>query len=176
MAAFPDVATPVSHLTDPAERTGSILGQPFSNPASVLDWVSPSHIVNEFVKQVVGYDLFGEASKLFSGDWELVWQAAGAHRNLANAMQDIGINVSHGNVELDSSWDGDAGDAAFLYFAQLSSAISAQQISLNALADSYEEAAEGTYRIGETVSGIARLSTPKLCNQGSAPSPSGTTN
>lgn len=154
--AFNDVADPVGQLKAPAERTESILGQPFSNPASVLDWVSPSHIVNEFVKQAVGYDIFGEASKLFAGDWELVWQAAGAYRNLANAMQDIGVNVSHGNVELDYSWEGNAGDAAFMYFADLSSAISSQQISLNALADSYEKAAEGTYRIGETVSGIMK--------------------
>lgn len=154
--AFNDVAEPASQLRAPAERTESILGQPFSNPASVLDWMSPSHIVNEFVKQVVGYDIFGEASKLFSGDWELVWQAAGAYRNLANAMQDIGVNVSHGNVELDYCWHGNAGDAAFMYFADLSATISAQQISLNALADSYEKAAEGTYRIGETVSGIMK--------------------
>jgi hypothetical protein len=76
--AFNDVAEPIGRLTDPAERTESILGQPFSNPASVLDWVSPSHIVNESLKQVVGYDVFGEAAKLFSGVWELVWQAAGA--------------------------------------------------------------------------------------------------
>ncbi len=154
--AFNDVAEPVGQLKAPAERTESILGQPFSNPASVLDWVSPSHIVNEFVKQIVGYDIFGEAAKLFAGDWELVWQAAGAYRNLANAMQDIGINVSHGNIELDSSWNGNAGDAAFKYFADLSATISSQQISLNALADSYEKAAEGTYRIGETVSGIMK--------------------
>lgn len=154
--AFNDVTDPVGQLKPPAERTESILGQPFSNPASVLDWVSPSHIVNEFVKQAVGYDIFGEASKLFAGDWELVWQAAGAYCNLANAMQDIGVNVSHGNVELDYSWESNAGDAAFMYFADLSCAISSQQISLNALADSYEKAAEGSYRIGETVSGIMK--------------------
>lgn len=154
--AFNDVAEPVGQLTNPAERTESILGQPFSNPASVLDWVSPSHIVNEFVKQVVGYDIFGEASKLFAGDWELVWQAAGAYRNLAKAMQDIGMNVAHGIVELDASWDGNASEAAYAYFTELSGTISSQQLSLNALADSYEKAAEGTYRIGETVSGIMK--------------------
>jgi hypothetical protein len=154
--SFHDVAEPVGRLRNPAERTESILGQPFSNPASVLDWASPSHVVNEFVKQIVGYDLFGEASKVFAGDWELVWQAAGAYRNLARAMQDIGMNVSHGTVELDASWGGNAGDAAFRYFADLSAAISSQQFALNALADSYETAAEGTYRIGETVSGLMK--------------------
>lgn len=154
--AFTDVADPVSRLRDPAERTESILGQPFSNPASVLDWLSPSHIVNEFVKTVVGYDLFGEAAKVFAGDWEQVWQAAGAFRNLGDAMQDLGINVSHGNVQLDASWEGNANDAAYMYFANLSSAVSAQRIALTALADSYEKAAEGTYRIGETVSGLMK--------------------
>ncbi|HEX8343533.1 MAG TPA: hypothetical protein VF657_02145, partial [Actinoplanes sp.] len=38
----------------------------------------------------------------------------------------------------------------------LSSKISVQQIALNELADQYETAAEGTYRIAETVSGIMK--------------------
>jgi len=54
--AFDDVADPTRQLTDPAERTESILGQPFSNFAAALDWLSPSHIVNEFIKQACGYD------------------------------------------------------------------------------------------------------------------------
>ncbi|GIM98071.1 hypothetical protein [Paractinoplanes toevensis] len=154
--AFDDVADPIGQLRDPAERTESILGQPFSNPAGVLDWLSPSHIVNEFVKSVVGYDIFGEAAKVFAGDWEQVWQAAGAFRNLGGAMGELGINVSHGNVELDYSWDGNANDAAFMYFGNLSSTIASQRISLTALADAYEKAAEGTFRIGETVSGLMK--------------------
>ncbi|WP_305788401.1 hypothetical protein [Symbioplanes lichenis] len=153
---FHDVAEPVRHLVDPARRTEQILGQPFSNPASVLDWASPSHIVNEFVKQAIGYDIFGEAAQAFAGDWHQVWQAAGACRNLAGAMQDIGINVSAGNVELDAHWQGNARDASYDYFARLSAAISAQQLALNAMADAYEKAAEGTYRIAETVSGIMK--------------------
>jgi hypothetical protein len=52
--AFDDIAEPVARLQDPAERTEEILGQPFSNPGSILDWTSPTHIVNEFVSQVVG--------------------------------------------------------------------------------------------------------------------------
>jgi uncharacterized protein YukE len=154
--AFNDIAEPVARLQDPAERTQEILGQPFSNPGSILDWTSPTHIVNEFVRQVVGYDIFGEAAKVFAGDWELVWQAAGAYRNLAEAMQDIGINVSSGNVELDASWNGNASDAAYRYFADLSAAISSQQLALNELAAAYEKAAEGTCRIADTVANIMK--------------------
>jgi len=154
--AFNDVAEPVARLSDPAARTEEILGQPFSNPGSVLDWMSPTHIVNEFVSQIVGYDIFAEAAKVFSGDWELVWQCAGAYRNLADAMQDIALNVSHGNVELDACWNGNAGDAAYQYFAGLSAAISAQQMALNQLAASYEKAAEGTYRIADMVANLMK--------------------
>ncbi|SNY58235.1 hypothetical protein [Paractinoplanes atraurantiacus] len=154
--AFNDVADPTRQLTDPAERTESILGQPFSNPASALDWLSPSHILNEFIKQACGYDIVGEAANVVAGDWEVVWQCAGAYRNLANAMQDIGVNVSYGNVALDATWHGNAADAAFMYFAELSSKVSGQQIPLNELAAQYETAAEGTYRIAETVSGIMK--------------------
>ncbi|GIG91017.1 WXG100 family type VII secretion target [Plantactinospora endophytica] len=154
--AFADVADPVGRLTDPATRSESILGQPFANPGSVLDWLSPTHIVNEFVKQTCGYDAFGEAAKFFGGDWETVWKAAGAFSNLAAAMQDIGVNLSSGNLELDRAWDGKAGDAAYAYFTPLASAISSQQFALAKMSEAYMKAAEGTYRQAEVYSGLMK--------------------
>lgn len=151
-----DTENPTDRLTDPAARSESILGAPFANPGVVMDWLSPTHIVNEFVKQVTGYDAFGEAAKVFAGDWEDVWKAAGAFANLAEAMQDIGINLSHGNLELDQAWDGRAADAAYAYFTPLASAISSQQIALRQLSDAYIKAAEGTYRQAEVYSGLMK--------------------
>ncbi|MEU4419792.1 hypothetical protein AB0F81_04150 [Actinoplanes sp. NPDC024001] len=153
---FSDATDPLRRLTNPEEHSESILGQPFSNVSVALDWLSPSHVVNELVKQTTGHDVFGEAAAAFAGDWELVWQCAGAFRNLAGALQDLGINLSCGNVELDLSWDGNAADAAFTYFAGLSAAVSEQQVPLNELAKAYETAAEGTYRLMEGVSGILK--------------------
>ncbi|MEV4708809.1 WXG100 family type VII secretion target [Actinoplanes sp. NPDC049316] len=154
--AFADVEDPTGRLTDPAARTESILGAPFANPGSVMDWLSPTHIVNEFVKQLTGYDAFGEAAKVFAGDWEAVWKAAGAFSNLAAALQDIGINMSHGNLELDQAWDGRAAEAAYAYFTDLASAISSQQLVLYKLSEAYQKAAEGTYRQAEVYSGLMK--------------------
>jgi hypothetical protein len=154
--AFSDTENPTGRLTDPAARSESILGAPFANPGVVMDWLSPTHIVNEFVKQLTGYDAFGEAAKTFAGDWEDVWKAAGAFANLASAMQDIGINLSHGNLELDQAWDGKAADAAYAYFTPLAAAISSQQFPLTKLSDAYIKAAEGTYRQAEVYSGLMK--------------------
>jgi len=154
--AFADDTEPVSRLTDPAARSETILGQPFANPGVAMDWLSPTHIVNEFIKQICGYDAFGEASKVFAGDWEDVWRAAGAFSNLAAAMQDIGINLSRGNLELDQAWDGKAADAAYAYFTPLAAAISSQQLALYKLSDAYIKAAEGTYRQAEVYSGLMK--------------------
>jgi hypothetical protein len=60
-------------------------------------------------------------------------------------MQDIGVNVSYGNVTLDASWQGNAADAAFMYFADLSAKVSGQQIALNKLAEQYETAADPSF-------------------------------
>ncbi|MFC7527574.1 hypothetical protein [Actinoplanes sp. GCM10030250] len=152
---FADAAEPLQHLTSPTGHSESILGQPFSSTAA-LDWLSPTHLVNEFVKTVSGYDVFGDAAAAVSGDWELVWQCAGAYRALAGALQDIGVNVSAGNIQLDQSWDGNAADAAYTCFTALSAAVSAQRIPLTELAKGYEQAAEGTYRLTEALSGLMK--------------------
>lgn len=154
--AFADTAEPAGRLTDPAARSESVLGQPFANPGVAMDWLSPTHIVNAFIEQICGYDAFGEAAKVFAGDWEAVWKAAGALSNLAGAMQDIGVNLSHGNLELDRAWDGHAADAAYAYFTPLAAAVSAQQVPLGRLSEAYLKAAEGTYRQAEVYSGLMK--------------------
>lgn len=153
---FTEPRDPAVHLTSPAARSETIWGQPFSNPGSVFDWFSPTHIINEFIKQAAGYDVVGDAAKVFGGDWEAIWQAAGAIANLADAIQDIGINVAGGNLDLDPQWDGNAADTAYVYFTDLGSALSAQKESLSALSDSYLKAAEGAYRIAESFSGVLK--------------------
>lgn len=154
--SFQDSEEPKRFLAEPAERANLLLDQPFANPGFVLDWLSPSHHVGQFVKLVTGYDIFGEAAKVFAGDWESVWAAAGAFANLADAYQAIGMNVAAGNIDLDRSWDGRAGDAAYVYFKNMASSISSQQHGLHELARLYWKAAEGTWRQAELVSGILK--------------------
>lgn len=153
---FTDPRNPTVHLTAPEARSETILGQPFSHPGSVFDWFSPTHIINEFIKQAAGYDVVGDAAKVFGGDWETIWQAAGAIANLADAIQDIGINITSGNLDLDARWDGNAAESAYVYFTQLGSTLSAQKESLTDLADSYLKAAEGSFRIAESASGLLK--------------------
>ncbi|BEL06095.1 hypothetical protein Q0Z83_042860 [Actinoplanes sichuanensis] len=153
---FSDPQDPTAYLTAPAERSESIWGQPFSNPGTVFDWFSPTHIINEFIKQACGYDPVGDAAKVFGGDWETIWQAAGAIANLADALQAIGINLTSGNLDLDAQWEGNASEAAYVYFMQLGSTLSSQHESLTDLADSYLKAAEGAYRLAESASGVIK--------------------
>ncbi|GAA1646994.1 hypothetical protein [Actinoplanes couchii] len=153
---YSDFAEPAQRLMTPEPHSTDILGQPFSNITVALDWLSLSHMINELVKQTTGQDVFGDAAMALSGDWESVWRSAGALRNLAAAFQDIGSNVTKGNLELDGDWDGNAADAAFVYFSDLGSALSEQYGPLMRLAEAYETAAEGTYRLQEGVSGILK--------------------
>ncbi|MEU4420967.1 hypothetical protein AB0F81_10090 [Actinoplanes sp. NPDC024001] len=153
---FTDPRDPTVHLIEPSARTEQVLDQPFSHPGSVFDWFSPTHIINAFIKEAAGYDVVGEASKVFGGDWEAIWKAAGAIANLGDALQDIGINTTSGNLDLDNQWDGNASEAAYVYFTQLGATLSEQRQSLTDLAESYQKAAEGTFRIAESFSGILK--------------------
>ncbi|MFI5493529.1 WXG100 family type VII secretion target [Actinoplanes sp. NPDC051859] len=84
-------------------------------------------------------------------------KAAGAIANLGDALQDIGINTASGNLDLDNQWDGNASEAAYVYFTQLGATLSEQRQSLTGLAESYQKAAEGTFRIAESFSGILKI-------------------
>jgi hypothetical protein len=66
MGPLQDSSEPTSFLVEPAQKANDILGQPLADPGMVLDWLSPTHIVNEFVKALCGYDFFGEAAKFLS--------------------------------------------------------------------------------------------------------------
>jgi hypothetical protein len=153
---FHDTAQPTSYLTPPEDYSGDVLGQPYANPGMGLDWLSPSHLISEFIKSIGGPDIFGEAAQAVAGDWEKVYRTGSAFQKLAEAVPAIGFNVSSGNVELDGLWEGNAADSAFMYFAGLSAAISGQQLALFKLGELYMKAAEGVWRLQEAVSGILK--------------------
>lgn len=154
--AFSDQDEPTKYLTEPESKANEFLGQPFVDPGTLFDWISPSHIANEFVRRLTGKDYFGDASRFFAGDWEAVWRLCGALKALSEAVDALSYNVSHGKHELDPDWDGNAAEAAFIYFTQLASGISQAQHPLYALAQLMGKAAEGSWRQGQVYSGLLK--------------------
>jgi hypothetical protein len=147
------VDDPTDFLKEPGEPDASV-SNGFANPLDLFNYVSPSAWINAAIESLTGVDVFGWMTDWVSGDWAAMWKFGDAMANLAECMQQIGINIQQGMLELDNSWDGNAGDAAFKYFSDLAAATSGQQIALRDRQDDYHKAAVGAWELSNQLGNI----------------------
>jgi hypothetical protein len=140
-------------LVSPGEPDDSVTNG-FLNPTDIFNYVSPSAWVNDVIEKVSGVDLFGLATETFTGEWAALYKFGDAMASLAQFMQQVGIDVQAGAVELDGRWDGNAADAAYNYFTQLAAATSGQQAALFDAARGYHEAAKGAWQLSSQLGNL----------------------
>ena len=126
----------------------------FTNPLDLFNYLSPSAWVNEVIEKTTGVDIFGWATDFFTGEWDALWKFGDAMANLAQCLQQIGVDIQSGVLEVDKTWDGNAGDAAFNYFTTLASATSGQQTGLYAAAQGYHDAARGAWQLSHQLGNV----------------------
>jgi hypothetical protein len=73
---------------------------------------------------------------------------------LADCMQQIGVNIQQGMLQVDDSWDGNANDAAFQYFSTLAGATSSQQFAIRSSQEAYHKAANGAWQLSNQLGNI----------------------
>ncbi|XVV11781.1 hypothetical protein ACQP2X_44310 [Actinoplanes sp. CA-131856] len=144
---------PTRFLQEPAKPDDSI-SQGFVNPIDLFNYVSPSAWLNAAIEKLTGFDVFGWMTDWLSGDWEKLWKFGDAMANLAQSMQQMGINIQTGMLRLDASWDGNASDAAYKYFSDLAAATSGQQFAIAKTQDSYHKAAQGAWQLSNQLGNI----------------------
>ncbi|GAA5188207.1 hypothetical protein GCM10023322_38320 [Rugosimonospora acidiphila] len=144
---------PTALLTEPGEPDDSV-SNGFANPADLFNYVSPSAWINSAIESLTGFDVFGYFTDWVGGDWAAIWKFGDAMGNLAECMQQIGINIQQGMLQLDNRWDGNADDAAFGYFSTLASAASGQQIALRDSREAYHKAAQGAWHLSNQLGNI----------------------
>ena len=142
-----------SYLVAPGEPDDSVTNG-FVNPLDVFNYVSPSAWVNDIIEKVSGVDIFGLATDAFTGEWGALYKFGDALGCLAEFMQQVGIDVQRGALDLDQGWDGNAGDAAYNYFTGLAVACSAQQLALREAAKGYHEAARGAWQLSNQLGNL----------------------
>ncbi|MGX6606541.1 hypothetical protein ACWKSP_31125 [Micromonosporaceae bacterium Da 78-11] len=140
-------------LVAPAEPDDSITNG-FVNPLDVFNYISPSAWINDIIEKASGVDIFGYATDAFTGEWAALYKFGGAMANLAQCMQEIGVEIQAGALDLDRTWDGNAGDAAYNYFTELASATSGQQSAMYEAARGYHEAARGAWQLSEQLGNV----------------------
>jgi hypothetical protein len=143
----------VQYLVDPAEPDDSMTNG-FANPLDFFNYISPSAWVNGIIEKVSGVDIFGYATDTLTGEWDALYKFGDALGSLAQFMQQVGIDVQAGINQLDSSWDGNAADAAVNYFTTLAAATSRQQMALYHAVKGYHDAARGAWQLSNQLGNI----------------------
>jgi len=126
----------------------------FANPLDLFNYLSPSAWLNEAINALTGFDVFGWMTDWLSGDWAALWKFGDAMANLSSCLQQMGINTQQGMLDLDATWDGNASDAAYMYFSDFSAAMSRQQTALFESQDRYHRAAIGAWQMSNQLGNI----------------------
>lgn len=144
---------PTDYLKAPGEPDDSV-SNGFANPLDVFNYVSPSAWINDAIASLTGFDAYGYFTEWVSGDWAAMWKFGDAMGNLAKCMQQIGINIQTGMLQLDQHWDGNASDAAYKYFSDLAAASSGQQYAIADTQEKYHKAATGAWQLANQLGNI----------------------
>ncbi|MGW8380913.1 hypothetical protein [Streptomyces sp. ODS28] len=133
---FNEVADPTAHLTTPDEPEEAInVFQPVDDAGEAF---TPGVWLNEVYGMVFGYDPVERAQEFLAGDWKSYARCGAAWGRLGAACQDLSQNISTGNSSLDATWDGNAADAAFVYFKTIAERCDGLKSELDSLQNAYE--------------------------------------
>jgi hypothetical protein len=158
---------PTSYLVEPGEPDDSV-SNGFANPLDLFNYASPSAWINTAIEKLTGVDVFGWVTEWLSGDWAAIWRFGDAMGYLAQSVQQLGINIQQGMIDLDSSWDGNASDAAYQYFSGLASSVSGQQGPLSEIRANYHKAARGAWQFANQLGNILQALADKAIIAGIA--------
>jgi hypothetical protein len=144
------------------------LSNGFVNPVDIFNYVSPSAWINSGIEKATGIDIFGYFTDAVTGEWDAMWKFGEAMGHLADCMQELGIDVQQGAIDVDGEWDGNAADAAYQYFSTLAAAISGQQHDLRQIQKDYHKAAMGAWQLSNQLGNILQAIADKFLIAGIA--------
>ncbi|OJF10843.1 WXG100 family type VII secretion target [Couchioplanes caeruleus] len=147
-------------FTDPRQVTDRLTAPPEpenpSNSLGFMDYLSPTSWAMKGFDIVLGFDPISWLQERFSGDWEAVATMAPVLSNTSAALHDLALNIQSGATTLRPLWQGNAGDAAYDYFTDLSTGIVALQEPLQQMATEYTALADAVWAAGEALGGIIK--------------------
>jgi hypothetical protein len=151
---FKEQEDPLTLLKEP--EAGEVEGAsgPLDDITAVFEALSPSTAVVGFITMVTGHDVAEEAGEWFGGDWKSYAECGGAFENIASMMSTVSTNIQQGANELGDTWQGNAGDAAQVFFNSLGSSVGQQDTVFSAIGGEYKKAAAGVAKLAENGAAI----------------------
>ncbi|MPY59262.1 hypothetical protein [Streptomyces spongiae] len=116
---------------------------------TIMDLGSPSTVAVEAVKLLFGYDVFGEINNWVLGDWNKYKDCAEVWGNLASFCDAVAANLKKGTQNVGVTWQGNAYDAAKVYFDEFSKKLDGFKETFESLKSCYEAAAQEVFQFAE---------------------------
>jgi hypothetical protein len=126
----------------------------FANPVDIFNYLSPAAYIDSIIKSVTGFDPFGYATETLTGEWAKLHAFGTVLGNLGACLQEIGFNIQAATVKADADWDGNANDAAFMYFSSLASTLSRQKAAFDECMKGYHDAARGAWQLSSQLGNV----------------------
>ncbi|MGP4002261.1 WXG100 family type VII secretion target [Streptomyces sp. 8N706] len=153
MSGFADTAEPTKFLTPPKPPEEFSQGFLLDTFNDASDLMSPTYWITEAYNMIFGFNPLDEVIQWFSGDWESFVKCAELWENIGKACEAVADNLKSGNSSLDSTWNGNAADSAYVYFDELAKKLSGQKESYDSLAETYKHLAHAAYSTAEAIKG-----------------------
>ncbi|MEV1077019.1 type VII secretion target [Streptomyces sp. NPDC050211] len=118
---------------------------------TVLDLGSPSTVAVEAVKLLFGVDIFGEINNWVLGDWNKYKDCAEVWGNLGSFCDAVAANLKKGTTNVGVTWEGNAYDAAKVYFDEFSKKLADFKESFDSLKTCYDQAAQMVFQLAEVL-------------------------
>ena len=153
MSGFADSSEPTTFLTPPKQPEEFSQGLLLDTFNDCSDLMSPTYWVTEAYDMIFGFNPLDEVIEWFSGDWEALAKCAELWTNIGKACEAVSDNLKAGNTSLDATWNGNAADAAYVYFDELAKKLHGQKESFDALCTQYQHLAHAAYSTAEAIKG-----------------------
>ncbi|MDI3417270.1 hypothetical protein [Streptomyces luteolus] len=118
---------------------------------TVLDLGSPSTVAVEAVKLLFGVDIFGEINNWVFGDWNKYNDCATVWGNLGSFCDATAANLKKGTGNVGVTWQGNAYDAAKVYFDEFGGKLGQYKETFESLKTCYEQGAMQAFQLAEVL-------------------------
>ncbi|MET9828516.1 type VII secretion target [Streptomyces sp. NPDC006385] len=116
---------------------------------TIMDLGSPSTVAVEAVKLLFGVDIFGEINNWVLGDWNTYKDCAEVWGKLGSFCDAVAANLKKGTTNVGVTWEGNAYDAAKVYFDEFSKKLADFKETFDSLKSCYNAAAQEVFQLAE---------------------------
>ncbi|MEU5051837.1 hypothetical protein [Streptomyces sp. NPDC021096] len=148
---FTDVVQPTEYLVPP--RKPEEFTDPLLSVNAVCDFLSPGGWFLKLAELMLPRNPVEWAQEQLAGDWAAYAKCAESWQRMGQACGAVARNVESGGRGIARTWDGNAAEAALLYFDALRKNLEDVREALDRMGDEYRAVAQSISLTGQAIGG-----------------------